>query len=195
MAQPGQRPAGRIYGIETRAELVEKSRALAERLGFDHMAFLNLKVAQATRSAELPAQVDIVTAVHACDTATDDAIAFGLQKQARHMEGMRVRFQFFSWQPSLLQSLPHSRQITNRQHPHLRRQVKRLTHRRNHKAFVGLQIHHRLMKPASRFWRAGKLALDSHPYPAAVQHQIDLCTTRSAVKVGLNSLRLGSNKG
>ena len=85
MAQPGQRPAGRIYGIETRAELVEKSRALAERLGFDHMAFLNLKVAQATRSAELPAQVDIVTALHACDTATDDAIAFGLQKQARHM--------------------------------------------------------------------------------------------------------------
>ena len=85
VAQPGQRPAGRIYGIETRAELVEKSRALAQRLGFDHMAFLNLKVAEATRSAELPAQVDIVTALHACDTATDDAIAFGLQKQARHM--------------------------------------------------------------------------------------------------------------
>jgi len=33
----------------------------------------------------LPAQIDVVTALHACDTATDDAIAFGLQKQARHM--------------------------------------------------------------------------------------------------------------
>ncbi|MES2890030.1 MAG: methyltransferase, partial [Pseudomonadota bacterium] len=42
-------------------------------------------VQQATTSAELPAQVDIVTALHACDTATDDAIAFGLAKQARHM--------------------------------------------------------------------------------------------------------------
>ena len=84
----GRMPAssrGHIYGIETRAELVEKSRALAARLGFDRMSFLNLSVQQATTSAELPAQVDIVTALHACDTATDDAIAFGLAKQARHM--------------------------------------------------------------------------------------------------------------
>jgi len=33
----------------------------------------------------LPDQIDLVTALHACDTATDDAIAFGLQKQARFM--------------------------------------------------------------------------------------------------------------
>jgi hypothetical protein len=76
---------GHIYGIETRSELVGKSRALAQRLGFARMTFLNLLVAQATPSVELPAQVDIVTALHACDTATDDAIAFGLAKQARHM--------------------------------------------------------------------------------------------------------------
>jgi hypothetical protein len=49
------------------------------------MSFLNLSVQQATLSAELPPQVDIVTALHACDTATDDAIAFGLAKHARHM--------------------------------------------------------------------------------------------------------------
>ncbi len=76
---------GHIYGIETRSELVGKSRALAQRLGFARMTFLNLLVAQATPSVELPEQVDIVTALHACDTATDDAIAFGLAKQARHM--------------------------------------------------------------------------------------------------------------
>ena len=76
---------GHVYGIETRAELVEKSRALADRLGFARMSFLNLSVQEATTSAELPAQVDIVTALHACDTATDDAIAFGLAKQARYM--------------------------------------------------------------------------------------------------------------
>ena len=85
VAQQGRKTTGHIYGIESRAELVEKSRVLAERLGFERMGFLNLLVSEATTSAELPAQVDIVTALHACDTATDDAIAFGLAKKARHM--------------------------------------------------------------------------------------------------------------
>ena len=74
-----------IYGIETRAELVQKSRELAARLGFTGMSFLNLSVAESAQSADLPPQIDIVTALHACDTATDDAIAFGLQKRAKYM--------------------------------------------------------------------------------------------------------------
>ncbi|MDI3383211.1 class I SAM-dependent methyltransferase [Xenophilus aerolatus] len=76
---------GVIYGIETRAELVERSRALAARLGFERMRFLPLSVAESAQSSELPARIDVVTALHACDTATDDAIAFGLAKQARAM--------------------------------------------------------------------------------------------------------------
>ena len=85
VAHAGEAVSGHIYGIETRAELVEKSRDLAARLGFANMAFLNLSVQQATLSDALPPMVDIVTALHACDTATDDAIAFGLARQARHM--------------------------------------------------------------------------------------------------------------
>lgn len=76
---------GHIYGIETRHDLVEKSRVLAVRLGFERMSFLNLSVAESTGAREMPASVDVVTALHACDTATDDAIAFGLQKKARAM--------------------------------------------------------------------------------------------------------------
>ena len=76
---------GTIYGIETRSELVESSKALAERLGFERMRFLNVSVAESTQSSELPEQIDVVTALHACDTATDDAIAFGLQKKAKYM--------------------------------------------------------------------------------------------------------------
>ena len=76
---------GHIYGIETRPELVEKSRELSLRLGFGRMSFLNLSVAQSAQSDALPERIDIVTALHACDTATDDAIAFGLQKQAKFM--------------------------------------------------------------------------------------------------------------
>jgi len=85
VAHQGEPVSGHVYGIETRAELVEKSRALATRLGFANMSFLNLTVQQATASTDLLPQVHIVTALHACDTATDDAIAFGLAKGARHM--------------------------------------------------------------------------------------------------------------
>jgi len=79
------RAQGHIYGIETRTELVQSSRELAARLGFTRMSFLNLSVAESARAAELPARIDVVTALHACDTATDDAIAFGLAKQAHYM--------------------------------------------------------------------------------------------------------------
>ena len=77
-------PAGRIHGIETRDELVMSSRRLADKLGFSAgMRFHNLSVADSITSERLPAQVDLVTALHACDTATDDAIRFALEKEAR----------------------------------------------------------------------------------------------------------------
>ncbi|MFA7404220.1 MAG: SAM-dependent methyltransferase [Pelobacteraceae bacterium] len=72
-----------IFGIETRDELVEKSRLLADKLQFPGMSFLNLSVAESIHSDKLPASVDIVTALHACNTATDDAILFALKKNAR----------------------------------------------------------------------------------------------------------------
>ena len=77
--------ASHIYGIETREELVTHSRELAQLLGFDGMSFLNLSVAESIASDKLPAKVDVVTALHACDTATDDAINFALKKQAKHI--------------------------------------------------------------------------------------------------------------
>ena len=74
-----------IYGIETRDVLVERSTDLARRLYFPGMSFLNLSVAESIDSPLLPATVDIVTALHACDTATDDAIRFALAKKAEHI--------------------------------------------------------------------------------------------------------------
>ncbi len=72
-----------IYGVEVRDDLVRKSRELAQRLGFPGMSFLNLAVTDAIATEQLPARVDIVTALHACDTATDDAIRFALEREAR----------------------------------------------------------------------------------------------------------------
>jgi len=76
---------GEIYGIEWRAPLVRQSRDLAARLGFERMQFFELSVADAASTQQLPQRFDVVTALHACDTATDDAIAFGLRKNARAM--------------------------------------------------------------------------------------------------------------
>lgn len=80
-----QQAGGQVIGIESRGELIEKSRKLAQDCGFERMQFEHLTVAEAMQSSQLPAQVDIVTALHACNTATDDAIQFGLQKQAQFM--------------------------------------------------------------------------------------------------------------
>jgi len=78
-------PQGSVWGIETRDELVTRSRELATHLGFGGMHFLNLSVADSITSTALPARIDVVTALHACNTATDDAIRFALAKRARHI--------------------------------------------------------------------------------------------------------------
>jgi len=75
--------AGHIYGIETREALVTNSQQLAARLKFERMSFLNLSVEESIHSPALPEQINIVTALHACNTASDDAIKFALHKKAR----------------------------------------------------------------------------------------------------------------
>lgn len=78
-------PGGHVFSIERRLDLVEKSRALAERLNFPGMTFLNLSVAESMDSDCLPARPNIVTALHACNIATDDAIHFALKRQAEYI--------------------------------------------------------------------------------------------------------------
>ena len=77
------RDSGQVFAIETRGELVEKSRELAQHLGFARLSVLKLSVEESILSPQLPQRVDIVTALHACDTATDDAIRFALHKQVQ----------------------------------------------------------------------------------------------------------------
>ena len=71
---------GRVTGVEARADLVATSRALAMESGFERMEFIASPIAD----AKLPGgRVDMVTALHACDTATDDAIRFALRHEAK----------------------------------------------------------------------------------------------------------------
>ena len=74
-----------IHSIERRAELVTRSQALAARSGFEHMHFHALNVADALTSPALPQQPALVTALHACNTATDDAIDYALAKKSAAM--------------------------------------------------------------------------------------------------------------
>ena len=65
-----------------RTELVARSTALAAQFGFAGMDFLPMEVAQSENAAGLPSPIHIVTALHACDTATDLAIAAGIREGA-----------------------------------------------------------------------------------------------------------------
>ncbi len=76
---------GHVYGIETREPLIQKSLELQKKLAFKNMSFLNLSVADSINSKDIPDNVGLVTALHACDTATDDAIKFAILKKAKHI--------------------------------------------------------------------------------------------------------------
>jgi hypothetical protein len=49
------------------------------------MQFLHLSAHDSLTSEQLPSEIDVVTALHACNTATDDAIRFALSKKAQHI--------------------------------------------------------------------------------------------------------------
>ena len=72
---------GSVTSIEINKKLVEQAKALATKLAFDRMNFVQIEVAKSLQ--HIPDDIDIVTALHACDTATDDAIHFGIQKKAK----------------------------------------------------------------------------------------------------------------
>lgn len=71
---------GSIFGVDVRAELVERSQQLAAESHFTRMNFVAGEIAE----TRLPGgRADMVTALHACDTATDDAIRFALHHEAK----------------------------------------------------------------------------------------------------------------
>ncbi len=76
-------PAGKgtLLGIESRPELAKAAAERASRLGYDRMRFLATDVS----GAPVPPRVNLVTALHACDTATDDAIVLAARHGADHV--------------------------------------------------------------------------------------------------------------
>jgi hypothetical protein len=72
-------PETKMIAIESREELVTTSKKLAADSGFERMSFIHSKV----EDVKLDEPAHLVCALHACDTATDDAILLGLQNHAQ----------------------------------------------------------------------------------------------------------------
>ena len=68
----------RVTGVEARAELVAEANATAQALGFAELEFIAGTIADFA-PAEPP---DVLIALHACDTATDDALHLGVRAGA-----------------------------------------------------------------------------------------------------------------
>lgn len=67
-----------VLGVEARNELVDSANDVARACGFTGLSFAAGRI----QGTPLPA-CDILVALHACDTATDDALAKGISAGAR----------------------------------------------------------------------------------------------------------------
>jgi hypothetical protein len=73
---------GELVCIEAREELTRRAQERAARLGFSRMRFVTGQVGEA---ALYPERVHLLVALHACDTATDDALVAAISHNADHV--------------------------------------------------------------------------------------------------------------
>lgn len=87
LAQLVLAPAARggVWAIESRPELVAQTAERAERLGLPQLHAVEGSVVDAAVSAAMPERVHLVSALHACDTATDDALVLAIRREADYV--------------------------------------------------------------------------------------------------------------
>ena len=71
----------KIIGIDTNADLTRKCKESAQKLCYKNMHFYNIAVGD----FKLDCKADIVYSLHACDTATDQTIAAGINFNAKYI--------------------------------------------------------------------------------------------------------------
>ena len=72
----------RIIGYDLKADVVEHCNTVAARYGYDKLRFV---VADVTKDKLYDEHIDMVVTLHACDTATDYALYYAIQKQADYI--------------------------------------------------------------------------------------------------------------
>ncbi len=83
-------PDVRVVGVDRRGDVVAAARRMAEQLDVaDRVSFVEADLAEldAIRrpGQTTPSSVDMVVSLHACDTATDEALAKGVEWKARYI--------------------------------------------------------------------------------------------------------------
>jgi hypothetical protein len=72
-----------VVAVESRPELSRAAAERARRLGYERLDFVTGAIEQV--GAAVPARVNLVTALHACDTATDNALLLAIERNADHI--------------------------------------------------------------------------------------------------------------
>lgn len=70
-----------FYGVDNNRVLLETCERIRDRLGFKNMQFICARIIDVFPEKS----IDIVVALHACDTATDETIAKGIKLGAKHI--------------------------------------------------------------------------------------------------------------
>ena len=68
---------GQILSIDSRPELIERGKNRAKIFRFNRMEFLCSNIS----NSKLPKRVHLLTALHACDLATDEALLLGVKNK------------------------------------------------------------------------------------------------------------------
>lgn len=76
LAKAGLDP--KIDGVDTRSDMVDLCNAAAQKSGFENLAFHNMKAEDFVQG-----YYDAIVALHACDTATDDALFYGIRSKSK----------------------------------------------------------------------------------------------------------------
>lgn len=76
-----ERHCGTLWCVEARPELTARAQERAAELGYERMKFATSSI----ESASYPERINLLTALHACDTATDDALAVALKHHADYV--------------------------------------------------------------------------------------------------------------
>ena len=71
-----------IIGYDLKADVVENCNEIARRYGYDGLRF---EVADVTKDRLADTVIDMVVTLHACDVATDYALAYAIRRRVRHI--------------------------------------------------------------------------------------------------------------